>query len=630
MFPSPACYRRCYFERDCLCLSGLNAWHPPDPRLHTFAATMDHRQSEYNHEQAVGCVPEEVATRDAATPPAADKFSPAGADDVGVEPVTGVARSTGAVTCRVCFVGAGAESLCTPCPCRGSMRFVHPSCLRTEFLAKRNWTQLTCSVCKNEFTGPQALELARVALEWSESDWGPDEVGTLIAADHLGRLLTSAGELRDAEPLLRRALAGLERALGPSDPETLIAASNLGILLASQGAPIDAEQLVRRAWTGSTTAKGEDHPDTLVLGMNLAVVLRDLEKPCEAEPLLRRALEGLGKRNGEQHPDALAAAGNLGSLLLHLRSDLGEAEPLLRRAWEGSLRHFGPEHPRSVQAAAELGLVLLERSRPTEAESLLRSVAAVLSQNFGQGHPRTLSANADHGSALYAMGRKLEAERPLRIAWEGRREALGPGHLRTLASAHNLGVLLADLRRRDDALSLLWAAFKGRRDKLGLTHSRTVASASRLASLLQNSRDHQAAPVFRCVWEGLTRQLGASHPKTIAAARGLARWLARWGFKTEAEAVLLRAIAHAQEISTGEEDAGKVTMLREALLEPKFDAVGWRMLLADAACRPAAADLLAADLQTLHDGIDRLAVDFREGESGVEGEEKVAKRRRQR
>lgn len=55
-----------------------------------------------------------------------------------------------------------------PCPCRGSLRFAHLECLKKEFLAKRQWSQLNCSICKNEYVAEIALELARLGLEWAE------------------------------------------------------------------------------------------------------------------------------------------------------------------------------------------------------------------------------------------------------------------------------------------------------------------------------------------------------------------------------------------------------------------------------------------------------------------------------
>eukprot|EP00441_Pelagodinium_beii_P023207 CAMPEP_0197676372 /NCGR_PEP_ID=MMETSP1338-20131121/86674_1 /TAXON_ID=43686 ORGANISM="Pelagodinium beii, Strain RCC1491" /NCGR_SAMPLE_ID=MMETSP1338 /ASSEMBLY_ACC=CAM_ASM_000754 /LENGTH=76 /DNA_ID=CAMNT_0043257033 /DNA_START=88 /DNA_END=316 /DNA_ORIENTATION=+ len=67
---------------------------------------------------------------------------------------------------------------------------------------------------QEEFIGPQVLTLARLALEWAEAEWGPEATGTLIAADHLGRVLSAAGHLEEAEVALHRALDGLEKSLG--------------------------------------------------------------------------------------------------------------------------------------------------------------------------------------------------------------------------------------------------------------------------------------------------------------------------------------------------------------------------------------------------------------------------------
>ncbi|CAJ1327302.1 unnamed protein product, partial [Effrenium voratum] len=99
------------------------------------------------------------------------------------------------------------------------------------------------------YVAPAVLDLAKLALEWAEAEWGPEAVGTLVAADHLGRVLSKEGALGEAEPLLRRAVKGLEEALG-EHTETQIARSNLGMLLNSRSDP-EAEEHCRRAWEGS-------------------------------------------------------------------------------------------------------------------------------------------------------------------------------------------------------------------------------------------------------------------------------------------------------------------------------------------------------------------------------------------
>eukprot|EP00913_Durusdinium_trenchii_P002256 g2083.t3 len=481
---------------------------------------------------------------------------------------------------------------------------------------------------ERRYVAPAVLDLARLALEWAEADWGPKNVGTLICADHLGRVLSAAGQLEAAEVLLRRAVTGLEEVVGAEHAETLIARSNLGMLLTP----------------GTARQPRED----------------------EAEPLLREALQGLDEVKGKQHPDTLAAASHLSGLLLHLRrwgqhytaghgpevrricpteppgEDLGEAEPLARRAWEGSLRHFGPDHPRSLCASADLGLLLLARERPKEGETLLRSALEGFQKQLGESHPQVLSTAADLGTALYSAGRKDDAAQeealiPLRLALEGRRKLLGPEHLRSLASAHNLGdarrgggerreaVALADLHEIDEAKKLLQASWQGRAQKLGATHFRTMASGKRLLPLLQGDEEALAAQVLRSLWEGETVNLGASHPRAaptpappetsggpVQAARRLAQWLARRQLLFEAEAVLAHALAEAEAAEEAEAEVSTSAASEDGCWNVHAQRRG----------RASRASLVRQDLQ------DRLE-ELREAEEAQdEDEERPSKKRR--
>eukprot|EP00928_Gymnodinium_smaydae_P041991 TRINITY_DN28351_c0_g2_i1.p1 TRINITY_DN28351_c0_g2~~TRINITY_DN28351_c0_g2_i1.p1 ORF type:complete len:650 (-),score=68.27 TRINITY_DN28351_c0_g2_i1:337-2286(-) len=545
--------------------------------------------------EAEKCAESASVTQEADTPATVSQSDSPGAPQ-SVEALSRGKDNAGceANMCRICF--GNEEVLCAPCPCRGSVRFVHMSCLREEFLSRREWTNLRCSVCRYEFTGPAALELATLGRERAATEWGPDEVGTFITEDHLGRLLMCvAGDLSNAEVHLRRALDGLERTLGHDDPETLIAASNLGTLLQRQGCFDVAEPLVRRAWEGSVVAQGEHHHDTLVLCMNYAVVLRELGRHEEAERLLRSSLAGLDALPGANQ-DALAAASHLSNLLLHLRKDLGEAEPLARRAWEGTVRTFGPEHPRTLKATADLGALLLARGRPGDSEPLLRDALKGLRNTLGAKHPQTLAVAGDLGEALFSVGRKVESEEFLQAVWAERQATLGEDHLRTAAAAHNLGVLLQDLRRPVEAAQLLEAAWMSRKTKLGVAHSRTLASAARLGPLLLQMRNPQAASVLRSLWEGNTERLGGSHSKTVASARRLAACLMEWELIAEARGVLKRALL-AADSSSGESE--QVSVLSSALLGADYDASRWRELFCNTVQQPSATELLMSDLQAL-------------------------------
>ncbi|XP_077564274.1 E3 ubiquitin-protein ligase MARCHF3-like [Haemaphysalis longicornis] len=62
--------------------------------------------------------------------------------------------------CRICFRGARAGSLLTPCNCRGTIGFVHKACLE-EWLSRRNTDE--CNICSYKF---QVERTAKSFWEW--------------------------------------------------------------------------------------------------------------------------------------------------------------------------------------------------------------------------------------------------------------------------------------------------------------------------------------------------------------------------------------------------------------------------------------------------------------------------------
>ncbi|XP_077564791.1 E3 ubiquitin-protein ligase MARCHF2-like [Haemaphysalis longicornis] len=62
--------------------------------------------------------------------------------------------------CRICFRGARAGSLLTPCNCRGTIGFVHKACLE-EWLSRRNTDE--CNICSYKF---QVERTAKSLWDW--------------------------------------------------------------------------------------------------------------------------------------------------------------------------------------------------------------------------------------------------------------------------------------------------------------------------------------------------------------------------------------------------------------------------------------------------------------------------------
>mmetsp|Transcript_32151 Transcript_32151/g.44583 ORF Transcript_32151/g.44583 Transcript_32151/m.44583 type:complete len:160 (+) Transcript_32151:221-700(+) len=83
-----------------------------------------------------------------------------------------------APACRICLEPAGVEGdLCSPCRCKGSMKFVHKTCLRKWQAAshachtfrQRQRRELVCPMCHGKYTGQaRGSPVVRVTrLAWS-------------------------------------------------------------------------------------------------------------------------------------------------------------------------------------------------------------------------------------------------------------------------------------------------------------------------------------------------------------------------------------------------------------------------------------------------------------------------------
>ncbi|CAE8677531.1 unnamed protein product [Polarella glacialis] len=141
----------------------------------------------------------------------------------------------------------------------------------------------------------------------------------LVHAENLAAVLQAAGDIQEAEVLVRRALSGLEVAFPASakDIRPAGARGRLAQLLHLQGRSAEAEPLLRSALKAYEDSLGRDHPQTLGCVRNLAVMLKQLpssrhrEVLPEAEALLRRASEGYEASLGSSHPDTERARRNL-------------------------------------------------------------------------------------------------------------------------------------------------------------------------------------------------------------------------------------------------------------------------------------------------------------------------------
>ena len=375
-----------------------------------------------------------------------------------------------------------------------------------------------------------AEPLIRLALEFSERNFGTEHSSTLSSGGQLAFLLMEKGDYAGAEPLFRRALEINERCLGPEHLVTLMNMDNLASLLESKGDFMGAEALLRRALETSERIRGPEDGFTLSYLSVLAGLLMEKGDYAGAEPLIRQALEVRERQSGPDSRDVLNSASILASLL-EKKCDYAAAEPFRRRALEVCERRLGPDNPATLVRLNSLAGLLESKDDYTGAESLYRRV--------------------------------LET-----------RERLWPVHPDTQVSMNNLGFLL---ERKGDCKSaelLYRRALETSERVLGVEDSNTLCVMSNLASLFQRIGDYASAePLFRRVLEIRVRRW-PEHRVTLWSERNLASLLETKGDFTTAEN-MYRRVLKTQERIFGLEDRDTLISMNSLarLLEAKGEYI---------------------------------------------------------
>ncbi len=215
------------------------------------------------------------------------------------------AEDTKGQTCYICTQALHwktKEGLVRGCSCRGTVGFVHVSCLAEQ--AKILWAEAeennlgfkvmterwerwhTCSLCEQRYHGVVAC-----ALGWAcwKTYVGRPETGMArgLAMSLLGNGLSDAGHdedalsVREADLVMRLRIGAPERCL-------LLAQSNLANTYQRLGRLDEALSIRQDAYFGTLKLDGEESRNTFLEANNYAADLRCLERFEEVKRLLRK------------------------------------------------------------------------------------------------------------------------------------------------------------------------------------------------------------------------------------------------------------------------------------------------------------------------------------------------------
>jgi len=283
----------------------------------------------------------------------------------------------------------------------------------------------------------EAAAHAERALELYRANGPVDARDALRAANKLGQAKYYAGQMIEAERVLRDALASVTARFGDEDELTLSITNNLGLVLERRDRLSEAAAMFKRVLEVRMRLLGEEHKKTRTSMNNLAMVYVSMGRNAQAEPLHVRELELSRRLDGPEHPETLISLHNL-AVLYSNRKEFTKAESLHREALEARERVLGPDHPDTLSGLDALAMLYIEMKRYDEAEDAFQRILETTERTLGPDHPMALKSLEGLSVVYTYTDRLADAESISRRIYEWRRRVQGDDHVETGATLNVL------------------------------------------------------------------------------------------------------------------------------------------------------------------------------------------------
>ncbi len=287
----------------------------------------------------------------------------------------------------------------------------------------------------------EALPRARELRERAERVLGPHARETLLQDLATGWFEYLAGNMKQAESLLRRASDGLT-AIDGDDAKALDALGRLGIVLADSGQYDAARPLYDRVLAGYTKLFGEEDPRTLGVNNSLGVLAMQQRRHADGEREFRRMLPIYERLYGPDHAQTLALVLNM-SGALRQQGKVAESGPYYRRAYDGMKAKFGPDNLRTLIAQNNLANYLIDAGEAKDAVAMAQEAVNRSREPYASNRIILGEFHFTLGKALFASRQFAAAEPELRLAWDLRSAEMGA----TAEDARDVASKLAELKR---------------------------------------------------------------------------------------------------------------------------------------------------------------------------------------
>ena len=299
----------------------------------------------------------------------------------------------------------------------------------------------------------------------------------------LANIEAQIGSAGKAESLYRVSLGMLGRLPVPDSADIYQGLSNVAEALLNQG------QLVEAAALYDTVARALDRlrpGDVELRGItraNRGTALAQLGRSAEAEPVLREAVTLFEQSRGGTDARVASALQPLAGTLI-LNQKYAEAESVARRAVTINEREFGPTNPATLSALRMVTSAMVEAGRCGDALPYLRGMAALRGKELTETDPTLGVVLLQLGQCQAERGEFAAGEITLRDALAVRRATFGPTHWAVAQVQSVLGGVLGQRKKAAEAEAMLREGYDGLVRELGASHIRTRQARMRLERFL--------------------------------------------------------------------------------------------------------------------------------------------------
>lgn len=224
-------------------------------------------------------------------------------------------------SCRYCLEGSDGEALISCCACRGTLGFVHFSCLEKAFDASSPGNAFFCSVCGGRFADNVAIQLGESGLR----KYGrTSSVGGMLLS-WLGLTISESGDAQRALALCEEGLAIVASYAGTNSSPYSICLTNLSVVFKELGQHVKARDVLKQALLIDQQRGSEEDVATSI--KNLGYAYWNLGDYVIAQRHLENALACFERTQGLQGSDVTNIQTDLAELAGIIAAPSQEIEP---------------------------------------------------------------------------------------------------------------------------------------------------------------------------------------------------------------------------------------------------------------------------------------------------------------